>query len=429
MKKTILALIIAVLLCSLCIGFVACGDNNDPGTGGTGEQIKLTVWASQEDQALVKELCGKFAQANSDKKYKFYYGIQGENDAADKVLNDTTTGPDVFAFASDQINKLYQGGALAAVPTKMSETLRNENTAGSIDAATLTIGGKDKLYAFPSTGDNCYFLYYDKRVLSEEDVKSFDTILAKANAAGKEVHFRLHDDGWYLSSFFFADPDLKYTVEYDDNMQEKNITLNYNTEGGLNVMKALREYSKNDSLKMNTDDSKVIASFTPDASGKIAGCAAISGTWNANQIKSLLGDNMGVAILPHVTIAGKSVQLSGFMGYKLIGVNGFSRNVAESLKLAQFLTNEQSQLRRYEVRGFGPTNTNVANLDVIKNDKVISVVMKQAALNRTQKGVPTTYWTPMSALVKDLASGTDVDDATLQALLDNLVEQVNKSSK
>lgn len=428
MKKTILVIILAVMICSLCLGVVACTDN-ESGNNKKAEEIKLTVWASQEDQALVKELCARFAATNPDKTYKFFYGIQGENDAADKVLNDTTTGPDVFAFASDQINKLYQGGALASVPKKMTETLKAENTEGSIDAATLTIEGQDKLYAFPSTGDNCYFLYYDKRVFSESDVQSLDVMLEKANEQGKKVHFKLHDDGWYLSSFFFAMDSLKYTVEYDSNMQEKNITLNYNDSDGLKVMKALREYSKNSALQMTTDDSKIIAGFTPDASGKTTACAAVSGTWNAKQIKELLGDNMGVAILPHVTIDGESVQLSGFMGYKLIGVNGFSKNISESMKLAQFLTNEASQLLRYEVRGFGPTNKKVADMDVIKNDEVISVVMAQAQLNRTQKGVPTTYWTPMSALIKDLASGEEVDDATLQSLLDNLVDQVNRSSK
>ena len=105
-----------LLLVVMCLGvFAACGDKGNTNQGGDDNKPKvtLTVWASQEDQAMVKEMCDAYAAANPDKTYKFLFGIQGENDAADKVLNDVTSGPDVFSFASDQINKLYTGGALA----------------------------------------------------------------------------------------------------------------------------------------------------------------------------------------------------------------------------------------------------------------------------------------------------------------------------
>lgn len=57
------------------------------------------------------------------------------------------------------------------------------NSAGSIESATLD----GVLYGYPMTADNGYFLYYDKSVLSEEDVQTLDGILAKANEAGKKV--------------------------------------------------------------------------------------------------------------------------------------------------------------------------------------------------------------------------------------------------
>ena len=141
---------------------------------------------------------------------------------------------------------------------------------------------------------------------------------------------------------------------------------------------------------------------------------------------------MGVCKLPTAMIAGEQTQLSGFMGYKLVGVNGFSKNKGEAHKLAEWLTNEQNQLIRFQQRGFGPTNKNLASLPEVLNDPVISVVLEQGQFNRPQKSVPGNYWTPMGSLITPLvtakADGTyaDITDEKLQEYLDALVDQIAK---
>lgn len=433
-KKVLCLLLAAVMICGI---LCACGkDNDEPNPSGgeqTGEKKKytLTVWGAEEDQEMLKEMCNAYAAANPQNEYKFLFGVQSESDAADKVLNDVQNGPDVFSFASDQINKLYAGGALARVGGDIEKNVREINSEGSIDAASFIVNGEEQLYAYPSTGDNCYFVYYDKSVFTNpEDLTSLDRMLDVAEAAGKKIHFRLNDDGWYLSSFFFANPELGYEVTYNEAMVEQTVSINYDEPAGLEVMKALRSYIARDGLVVQTDDSKIIAGFTPDASGKVEIAAAISGTWNAKQFKALLGDNMGVCKLPTATIGGEQVQLSGYMGYKLIGVNGYSQNKGEAHKLAQWLTNEDNQLKRFQTRGFGPTNKKVAEMDIVKNDPVISAVLAQAPYNRTQKGVPGNYWTPMGALITPMvtakADGTEITDQMLQEYLDALCQQIRK---
>ena len=55
------------------------------------------------------------------------------------------------------------------------------NSVGSVNAAS--VGGV--LYGYPMTADNGYFLYYDRSVISDEDAKSFDTLLAAAEKAAR----------------------------------------------------------------------------------------------------------------------------------------------------------------------------------------------------------------------------------------------------
>ena len=436
MKKFKIVAIIAAMLV-LCLALGSCGGGKEEEENG-GEQktkITLTVWGAEEDQEMLKAMCAAYAKANPDKEYKFLFGVQSESDAADKVLNDVTSGPDVFSFASDQINKLYAGGALARVGGNIEENIKNINTASSINAATITINGEDQLYAYPCTEDNTLFLYYDKSVIGEDDIDTLDDLLDAAQAAGRTVHFKLNDDGWYLSSFFFAVDELGYNVTYDNKMVETAVDINYNNEKGLAVMRALANYINHPALVIQTDDSKLIAGLTPTADGKVEVAAGVSGTWNAASIEGLLGDNMGVAKLPTVKIGGEDKQLTTYMGCKLVGVNGFSQNKAEAHKLAQWLTNEQNQLIRFQTRGFGPSNKVIAASEAVQSDPVISAVVEQAQYSRAQKSVPSQYWTPMGALVtpfiamKEDNTLADITDETLQEYLDALVAQIAKTAE
>ena len=436
MKKfKIFAIIAAILVLCLALGSCGGGKEEEGNGGGQKTKITLTVWGAEEDQEMLKAMCAAYAEANPDKEYKFLFGVQSESDAADKVLNDVTSGPDVFSFASDQINKLYAGGALARVGGAIEENVKNINTASSIDAATITINGEDQLFAYPCTEDNTLFLYYDKSVIGEDDIDTLDDLLDAAQAAGRTVHFKLNDDGWYLSSFFFAVDELGYNVTYDDKMVETAVDINYNNEKGLAVMRALANYINHPALVIQTDDSKLIAGLTPTADGKVEVAAGVSGTWNAASIEGLLGENMGVAKLPTVKIGGEDKQLTTYMGCKLVGVNGFSQNKAEAHKLAQWLTNEQNQLIRFQTRGFGPSNKVIAASEAVQSDPVISAVVEQAQYSRAQKSVPSQYWTPMGALVtpfiamKEDNTLADITDATLQEYLDALVAQIAKTAE
>lgn len=427
----------AVMALGLVASLAACSTGNTPtstpakGNNPEGQSYTLTIWGAEKDQDMLKAMCAAYAAANPQNTYKFLFGIQGENDAADKILNDVTSGPDIYSFPSDQINKLYAGGALARIGGAIEQAIKDANTAESVDAATITVNGVDQLMAFPSTGDNCYFVYYDKSVYTNpEDLTTLDKMLDVAENAGKKVHFRLNDDGWYLSSFFFSQEELKYEVTYNENMVEESVAINYDDPAGLKVMQALRNYLYRDGLVATTDDAKIAAALTPSAEGKVEAAAVITGIWNKETISDLLGENMGVCVLPKVSIGGEECQLSGYFGYKLIGVNGYSKNKGEAMKLAQWLTNEQNQLLRYETRGFGPTNKNVMAMEAVQNDPLIATIFQQATYNRTQKGVPSQYWTPMGSLITPILtakeSGEEVTDDQLQQLLDALCSQIRK---
>lgn len=107
--------------------------------------------------------------------------------------------------------------------------------------------------------------------------------------------------------------------------------------------------------------------------------------------KDAWGENYAATKLPTFTVAGEQKQMSSFSGYKLIGVNPHSKNVGWAMILAEYLTNYDSQVARYEARGLGPSNIEASNSDVVQADPAIAALAAQAEYATPQR-VGNNYW-------------------------------------
>lgn len=416
-RKLSLLLSLVMLIGVFAFVLTACDNTQKP----SGDEITLQVWGAEEDQAFLKEVAEAYQAANPDKKYDFLFGKQSESDAADKLLTDAERGADVFAFAGDQLNKLVQRGALARLGGDILAEVKANNTEDSVASCTLNIGGEDRTYAMPFT-DNTFYLYYDKSKFSENDVKTLDGILAKCDA-GHQFAIPM-EDSWYISSFYFG-KGLGYEVTYDDKLSETEITCDFDSPDGLAVTEAVYGYVQNTAMKANSDDSKLIAGLTD---GSII--AGASGLWNAKAIREILKENFACAPMPTYTLNGQQVQICPFAGYKCIGVNSHSTNLAEAQKFALFLNNYDNQVKRFENRGYSPVNKEAMKLDKIKNDECVKAIQAQAPFCKTQVGVPTTFWSPIEGMGKAMVASMQVggDPFESQAQLTAAISKIVKSA-
>ena len=365
--------------------------------------VKLTMWGAEEDQTMLREMADAFIAENADKgNITIDIGVQSESSAKDTVLADPEAAADVFAFADDQLNELVAAGALQEVLLNPDD-VKSRNLAGSVNAATMN----DKLYAYPMTADNGYFLYYDKSVLSEEDVQSMDTLLAKADASGKKFMMSLND-AWYIYSFY-AGAGLKATLA-DDGI---NTVCNWNEAPGADVTQAILDISTQPAFKSGAD-ADIVAGIKDGSC-----CAAISGTWNAGTAEDTWGENYAATKLPTYTLNGEQVQMASFSGYKLVGVNPHSSNVGVAMLLADYITNEDNQAKRFNDRKLGPSNIKVNESEAVQNAPAIAALAAQSDYATLQR-VGANYWSSAQSLGEILASG-DTQGKTTQQLVDDAV--------
>lgn len=296
---------------------------SDSEAAGGSETVSLTVWGAEEDQTLLAELVEDFKAAYPDVTFDIQIGVESESTAKDTILTDVEAAADVYSFASDQLNDLVKAGALLnlddyaealQVAGKTLDDVKSANSAGSVEAASLD----GSLYAFPRAGDNGYFLYYDSSVLSEEDVASWDSLLAAADAAGKKVGMTLAS-GWYNASFF-------YGAGFTTGLNEDGTTsIDWNgtsADGytGVDVVKGMLSIAGNPAF-MAIADGDISNQL---ASGQLVAC--VSGTWDSITAQEVFGDGYAATKLPTFTVGDEQVQQGSVAGFKFTGVNGYSEN-------------------------------------------------------------------------------------------------------
>ncbi len=415
MKKSVKGFCLGLAFCS-AFGFVGCMKTDDA--------IKLTVWVSEADKPFATQVAEAFKAKYPDKKYEISIDIQGENDAATRVLNDVENAADVYACINDQMSKLINGDALAQIAGERLERVKAANSKGSMESVTLTVDGKEGVYGMPFT-DNTFFLYYDKSALTESDVQSLDKILAKCNAS-KKFAMPL-TDGWYTTSFYFG-KGLGFSVKYDENLAETEITCDFGNATGEEVTDSIWKLVQDNRVKADANDSKIVAGFND---GSLI--AAVSGIWNRSAIESALKDNFAAAKLPTYTFnkgkAGEEqVQMVSFAGYKLMGVNNYSKNKTDAMDFAEFYTNKENQIKHFEMRGFVPTDETARADERVQSDICAKAITAQLAHAKTQKDVPSTLWVPMEGLGTAMVTGAQSGNFNLKQQLQACVAAIEKKS-
>lgn len=388
----------------------ACKDQAPPESAAPGrEAVDLTVWGAEEDEVLLQEIFASFqSRYAGEADFRITFQPESESHCKDALLGDLEGGADVFAFADDQVAALAAAGGLD--PIEDPGAIRAANLSAAVEAAS--VGGVP--YAYPLTADNGYFLYYNQAYFSEEDVQTLDRMLEIAAESGRRVTMDW-SSAWYVYAFFG-------NTGLEVGLNEDGLT-NYCTwnsaEGpiaGVDVARAMLDIAASPGFASRTDE-EFLAGVRD---GSVI--AGVSGVWNAVAIQEAWGENAGAAKLPTYTCKGQQVQMASFSGCKLIGVNAYSKYPEWAARLAEWITSEENQRLRFELRGQGPANASAAESPEVQAAPAIAALLAQSEFSQLQR-VGGKFWDPVAEFAGNMARGNP-SGADLQAQLDHLAEGV-----
>jgi arabinogalactan oligomer/maltooligosaccharide transport system substrate-binding protein len=432
--KKIIALLLALVM---VLGLAACGETpapvetqapteggNETPTEGSAENplagtYDIIMWVSESDgmTALTQEMIDAFEAAYPGIVINAQIEGVSEADAGSKVIADVASAPDIYCFAQDQLARLVQAAALAPIGGDVAELIKTQNDGGSVAAASVA----GNLYAYPMTSDNGYYMYYDTSIISEEDAESLEAVIAACEANNVKFRYAL-ENAWYTASFFFA-TGCHSNWSMNEAGEFTSVDDTFNSEAGLAAMKGMQMLAQSPAYDSNADI------FT-DAG------VVITGIWNANAAAEHFGENLGATDLPSFTVDGNTYHIGSYTGNKLMGVKpqtDGNKGAVLSL-LAQFLTNEECQLKRYELAQWGPSNLAAQASEAVQANASLAALAKQNAYGQPQGQIHGSWWDIAKLLGAQAKAATSDEDlqaalndytATIEGLFQMTEEQKN----
>lgn len=351
MKKKVMRLVAGIVMATLTLA----GCQQSSSGEGEKEKVRLMVWSPSEDQSRdsgewLQKTCENFAKEHPEWDITFVYGVSDEPSAAGALAQDPEASADVFMYANDTLTTMTDAKALVKFGGKYEEEIRRTNSEEVLKS--LTMDGH--IYGIPFT-TNTWYMYYDKSIFSEEDVKNLDTMLTKG-----VVSFPF-TNSWYLPAFYIGNG----CTLFGDGTQEE-LGVDFGGENAVEVTKYLIDLAGNPNFKIDKDGSGIAGL----RDGSIH--AMFSGSWDAAAVKEVLGENMGVAALPAYTLNGEEKQMYSYAGSKAVGVNSYSKYMVPAVELAVYLASAEAQQLHYELRNVIPCNTELLEKEEIKNDVLVA---------------------------------------------------------
>ena len=92
--------------------------------------------------------------------------------------------------------------------------------------------------------------------------------------------------------------------------------------------------------------------------------------------------------------------------------------------MAEFITSEENQTLRFEMRGQGPANINASATESVKNDLAIKALIEQSDFGSLQR-IGGKYWAPVATFGENMASGK-YNASQLQDVMDDLVAKITE---
>lgn len=328
------------------------------------EGADLSIWCNGMDVDFMEQAVDNFKKDYPAYANKTIEIISSDDiDVSEELKKETTNFGDVFHFNSSHFNELVSRDLLY-------EFNYSDLANIGIEEAVLDAGTFDeKQYSIPYSA-NTYFMYYDASVYSKEDILSFDQMLeVDVSTHGYQYNFSLDlSNAWYMQSYFFSNgckifgengDDASYGIQPRDKADE--------------VAHWMWEYLNGENRQKLT-----FSDFSYECGVSVA--AAISGSWNAESIKTNIEAKGGIyaaAPLPKVDFGSGEVTWKSVGDFKHIGVSADTKSPDLATEFAIYLANKDSQALRYEMTNYYPTNLQTVNDSEYDWDESVIAQVKQ----------------------------------------------------
>ncbi|MDR0299376.1 MAG: extracellular solute-binding protein [Streptococcaceae bacterium] len=365
----------------------ACSSGNSTSSSSSSAALSGTVklYVDTQQKAAFQSVVDGFTKANPNVKVSVVANASGSANAKTDIAKDPSKYADVFAVPNDQLGDMADKGYINQIATKYADQAKSNDSKVAYSGMEY----KGKLYAMPMEVQ-AQTLFYNKSVLSADDVKTWDGLTAKGVLATDFTN------AYNFYPVFFSAGTTLYGTSGED-LTDKSIA----SDKGVTAMKWFAAQKANANVMQTSN------ALNQLQSGKAA--AIVDGPWDTANIKKILGDNYAVAPYPTITLNGEQKQMQAFLGIHGFAVNAKAPNQAASQALAAYITSESAQLALFKSQGLVPANTKAqADSEVTADAETQAVITMSKSGNSTlmpKVAQMATFWNDAAPLINGAYTG------------------------
>ena len=396
------------------MGLTACGGGGG-GTSATSQAsseaaadltngASITYWCPSSDTDFFTKKVAEFKAKHPEFKGDITaLGVLGEGEVKGELTKDPEACADVFEIADDNIPDSVDARAMTPFG-KAGETAWATALYGESPMAAVTVKGN--VYGLPYRNDNGYILAYDKTIVSDEQAKTLEGILAACEAANAKFNYKI-TDGWYTFSAVWAAGGKTYTD--DQGVFHSEIATDA-------VAEIVGEFGRKLHASSAWVDDNSDAGFGKTGATKL-GAVIMHNNYDVQ--KKALGNNLGVAVLPSFTAGNGTYAMKSFQGFKALGMRR-AQAFTEAKKLTavefcKFMGSDAVAEARLTELGQGVSNKAVAAKTQLWTSPWLQALAAQGAAGNTvsqANGSSGKFWTPASGFGAAVVAGNVTDKAS-----------------
>ncbi len=368
MKKGLKRIVATIACLSSCaLVFAACGRTPSSKPNGDYDNdefktVELNLWVPSDSRNFYQDRVDEFLLNHTNCEINIYEKSASEVYGA--LKSDVSVGADVFMFTGEYAKELQKINALYKLPDNYASNVRGRDNAYTM----APIESGNGLYGFPTTLDNGWYLWYNAAFYNDSEVDSLDDILIKARDMNKKVRY-MFSSFWYATAFFNG---MGCQMDYK---ADGTYYTDIDSDAGKSAAQAMYKYGfEYGSVLVPDYDDATVRKLN---SGETV--AAFGGAWMGAQ----LNDNIFPAVCPQFSIDDyTSARMRPYVDGSYFGVNAQRKNKNLAIELADFLSDEQSQVARYNELKTIPSNKNAISR-FGASDRAVSMMSMQCEMGAT----------------------------------------------
>jgi len=278
--------------------------------GGGADATPIKVWVGREAvefyQKVAQDYISDYNARNPRNLYPYTIIVEAMDatGAAGTFLQDTTAGADIFTIPHNQLSQLVSSTSNSIGPVT-SQALINQINADNpsmfLDVIKRRVGGQEYIFGVPYRSQSLV-LFYNKSFLTETDVQTWEGILAKAKTLGKQSLTLVDTAGFNDSFLVLSTRESDGRAIADIYLNKTLANCNFTSDLAVAAVKwGQRFFTDSNGAKVQSG-----SGWEVELRNEATLCF-IGGAWHYNAVRTALGSNLGIALLPNFTLTAADV--------------------------------------------------------------------------------------------------------------------------